>query len=170
MSEQTQAPTQSEKKAPQSHAVQVQLVSFKLADENYALPILDVREVIRLAEITPVPNAPGFVEGVINLRGQIIPVVDLRRRFNLPPQEHGEDTRIMVTEIGGHVVGLVIDQVNQVIRVNADSIAPPPGLVSQGIGSEYLKGITYLEDKQMVILVDLHRAFSPTELGSIGGF
>ena len=123
--------------------VLLQLVTFSLLEEEFGLPILDVREIIRMTEITPVPNAPSFVEGVINLRGQIIPVVDLRKRFNLNATEADDDSRIIVVEIVGNILGLVVDKVAEVLRIPVDSISPPPGIVANGIGSEYIRGNSY---------------------------
>lgn len=147
----------------------LQLVSFKMVGETYALPILDVKEIIRLAEVTPVPNAPHFVEGVLNLRGQILPVVDLRKRFNLPAQEATDSTRIMVIEIGENFIGLIVDAVEEVLRIPSMDVAPPPPMVSKGIGSEYLKGITHQRNR-MIVLVDIQRVFHADELGDLGGF
>lgn len=154
--------------APTTAETNMQLVTFKLVGETFSLPILDVREVIHMSDVTPVPNAPLFVEGVLNLRGQILPVVDLRKRFSLPPAETTAETRIIVVEIGTSVLGLIVDEVQEILRVSADSVAPPPAIVAKGIGSEYLRGITYVEDK-MVILVDMRRVFSKEEVESMVG-
>lgn len=146
--------------------VLLQLVTFSLLEEEFGLPILDVREIIRMTEITPVPNAPSFVEGVINLRGQIIPVVDLRKRFNLNATEADDDSRIIVVEIVGNILGLVVDKVAEVLRIPVDSISPPPGIVANGIGSEYIRGITNHLEK-MLILIDLKKVFDLQELETL---
>ena len=144
----------------------LQLVTFKLVGEEFGLPILDVREIIRMTAITPVPQAPGFVEGVINLRGQIIPVVDLRKRFGMMPSDQNEETRVVVVELGQVVIGLIVDAVSEVLRIPADSVAPPPGLVAGAIGAEYIQGISHYSDK-MLILIDMYKVFSQSELGAL---
>ncbi|MDD9912744.1 MAG: chemotaxis protein CheW [Alphaproteobacteria bacterium] len=144
------------------------LVTFRLLGEEFGLPILDVREIIRMTDITPVPQAPGFVEGVINLRGQIIPVVDLRKRFGISANEANEETRIIVVELRTAVIGLIVDEVSEVLRVPADTVAPPPSLVAGSIGSEYIKGIGHYDEK-MIILIDMRKVFNEDEVGAIEG-
>lgn len=144
-----------------------QLVTFELFGEVFALPILDVREIIRLTNITPVPQAPSFVEGVINLRGQIIPIVDLRKRFGISSQDSTENTRIIVVELGnGMVIGLIVDAVREVERIPLDSITPPPTLVAGSIGSEYIKGISNYEDK-MIVHIDMRKVFNSDEISAL---
>lgn len=150
----------------QSNDITMQVVTFNLVGEDFALPILDVREIIRMTEITPVPHAPNFVEGVINLRGQIIPVVDLRKRFNLGQQEIHEDSRIMVLEVGENILGVIVDAVSEVLRIGESEVQPPPGIVANGIGAEYLKGICYVNDG-MLILININRVFSAEEIGAM---
>jgi purine-binding chemotaxis protein CheW len=146
----------------------VQLVTFEMYGEAFALPILDVREIILPTAVTPVPQAPAFVEGVINLRGQIIPVVDLRKRFGLAPATSGkEDQRIIVVELGSNIViGLIVDAVREVERLPSDSILPPPALVAGSIGAEYIKGISNHEDK-MIIHIDMRRVFNTDEMTAL---
>jgi purine-binding chemotaxis protein CheW len=145
----------------------VQLVTFEMYGEAFALPILDVREIILPTAVTPVPQAPAFVEGVINLRGQIIPVVDLRKRFGLAPADSTEDRRIIVVELGSNIViGLIVDAVREVERLPSDSILPPPALVAGSIGSEYIKGISNHEDK-MIIHIDMRRVFNTDEMTAL---
>lgn len=142
------------------------LVTFKLMGEEFGLPILDVREIIRMTPITPVPQAPGFVEGVVNLRGQIIPIVDLKKRFGLMGSEQTEETRIVVVELANTVIGLVVDAVSEVLRIPADTVAPPPGMVAGSIGADYIKGIGHYDSK-MIILIDMHKVFNQNELGAL---
>jgi purine-binding chemotaxis protein CheW len=144
------------------------LVTFRLLGEEFGLPILDVREIIRMTDITPVPQAPSFVEGVINLRGQIIPIVDLRKRFGIDPKELNEQTRIVVAELGATVIGLIVDAVSEVLRIPVDTVSPPPGLVAGSIGSEYIKGIAH-NDEKMTILIDMRKVFSQNEMGELEG-
>lgn len=149
-----------------SHSLQ-QLVTFELFGEVFALPILDVREIIRLTAITPVPQAPGFVEGVINLRGQIIPIVDLRKRFGVDTQTATDETRIIVVELGnGMVIGLIVDAVREVERIPTESILPPPSLVAGSIGSEYIKGISNHADK-MIVHIDMRKVFNSNEMTAL---
>jgi purine-binding chemotaxis protein CheW len=138
-----------------------QLVVFQLGAELYGVEIARVHEIIRLQTVTRVPRAPSFVEGVINLRGKVIPVVDLRRRFGLPTAEHTRATRIVVVEIGDQVVGIIVDSVSEVLRVNSSTVEPPSPVVA-GIDSEYLHGIAKLPDR-LVILLDLDRVLAREE-------
>lgn len=144
----------------------IQLVTFDLLGEEFGLPILDVREIIRMTDVTPVPHAPSFVEGVINLRGQILPVVDLRKRFNLVAKEMDDSTRIVVVEINNNLLGLIVDGVSEVLRLPGDCIAPPPSIVSSGIGAEYIKGIGHYDNK-MIILINLRKVFTTAEMDVI---
>jgi purine-binding chemotaxis protein CheW len=160
------AATGNSRKADLSSNLQ-QLVTFELFGEVFALPILDVREIIHLTAITPVPQAPQFVEGVINLRGQIIPVVDLRKRFGLSAQGAGENTRIVVVELGnGIIIGLIVDAVREIERIPGESITPPPALVAGSIGSEYIKGISNYDDK-MIVHIDMRKVFSTEEVTAL---
>tara|TARA_Y100001960_G_C14721817_1_gene852814 strand:+ start:240 stop:749 length:510 start_codon:yes stop_codon:yes gene_type:complete len=144
----------------------LQLVVFSLLGEEFGVTINDVREIISNTQITPVPQAPGFVEGVINLRGQIIPIVDLRKRFNLAENENKEDSNVVIIEVDDNVLGLIVDSVSEVLNIPSDSINPPPALVANGIGAEYIKGIGQYNEK-MIILIDLQKVFSADELRSI---
>ena len=144
-----------------------QLVVFQLAAELYGVEISRVHEIIRLQSVTRVPRAPAFVEGVINLRGKVIPVVDLRRRFGLPMAEHTRSSRIVVLEIGDQVVGIIVDGVSEVLRVNTSTVEPPSPVVA-GIDSEYLHGIAKLADR-LVILLDLERVLARDERRALEG-
>src|SRR6185437_12177150 len=117
---------------------ELQLVVFQLGVELYGVEIACVHEIVRMQSITRVPRAPAFVEGVINLRGKVIPVIDLRHRFHLPAAAHTRASRIVVVEIGDQVVGLVVDGVSEVLQVNTTLIEPPSPVVA-GIDSEYLQ-------------------------------
>src|SRR5919108_2722921 len=138
-----------------------QLVVFQLGAELYGCEISRVHEIIRLQSVTKVPRAPAFVEGVINLRGKVIPVVDLRRRFGLPTADHTRASRIVVVELGDQVVGIIVDGVSEVQRVNTATVEPPSPVVA-GIDSEYLHGIAKLTDR-LVILLDLDRVLARDE-------
>ena len=143
----------------------LQLVSFKLREEEFAVDILQVQEIIRLQDITNVPNAPAFVEGVINLRGRVIPIIDLRKRFALESAEHSTSTRIIVVMIDNVTVGLIVDEVSEVLRIPEDTVEPPPPIVA-GIESDYIKGVGKLEDR-LLILLDLGKILSQKEKSSL---
>ena len=140
----------------------LQMVTFKIGEEEFGVDILRVQEIIRIMEITRVPKAPHFVEGVINLRGRVIPIIDLRRRFGLTAREHDKDTRIIVIEINNMIVGFVVDAVHEVLRIPADTVEPPPPAVMGGVDSEYIKGVGKLDDR-LLILLDLDRLLSQEE-------
>ena len=138
-----------------------QLVVFDLDSEAYGVDIGAVREIIRLQEITRVPRTPDFVEGVINLRGKVIPVVDLRKRFMLSVAEQNDDNRIVVIDIGGQDIGVVVDAVTEVLRILSESVEPPSSVITTA-DSDYLMGICKLESR-MIILLDLERVLSEEE-------
>ena len=142
-----------------------QLVVFDLASEAYGVDIGAVREIIRLQEITKVPRTPQFVEGVINLRGKVIPVIDLRKRFALQIAAETEDNRIVVVDIGGQDIGAVVDAVTEVLRITSDSIEPPASVITTD-DSGYLLGIGKLDDK-LIILLDLQQVLSQSEQNSL---
>ena len=129
----------------------LQLVGFRLGKEEYGIDILKVQEINRIADITRIPQSPDFVEGVINLRGNVIPIIDLRKRFNMPEREHDRQTRIVVGEIDGKTVGLVVDAVSEVIRLPANTIEPAPKIVSKD-QADYITGIGKLDDRLLMLL------------------
>ena len=144
----------------------LQLVTFSTGDEEFGVDILRVQEIIRTMAITKVPKAPEFVEGVINLRGKVIPIIDLRRRFGLQSKEHDKHTRIIVIEINTMIVGFVVDSVSEVLRIPASTVEPPPPVVA-GLESEYISGVGKLEDR-LLILLDLDRLLSRTDIEALG--
>ena len=142
-----------------------QLVVFNLASEEYGVPITQVQEIIRLPEITRIPGVSGFIEGVINLRGKIIPIIDLRQRFGLEHKDRTEKTRIVVAEAGGQTLGIVVDGVSEVLQVSGDQIeSMPPSIAS--IDAEYLSGVAKV-DKMLVILLDLAKVLREFEKASL---
>lgn len=145
---------------------QLQLVTFRLDREEFALSILHVQEINRLMPITRVPHSPPFVEGVINLRGRILPVVDLRLRFGLEPSARGPQSRIVVAEVRQRIVGLIVDQVRQVLRVDRARIEPAPDLTAHAANS-CIQAIARLDDR-LLILLDLARLFDADELRDLG--
>lgn len=142
-----------------------QLVGLELAGELYGVEIGKIQEIIRMQPITTVPNGPAFVEGVTNLRGRVIPVMDLRKRFGLPVGDAGHRARIVVAELGAHTVGLIVDAVSEVLRVSADAVEPPSSLVTTA-DSAYLRGVAKLGER-LVLLLDLSRLLSTEEDASI---
>jgi purine-binding chemotaxis protein CheW len=145
----------------------LQLVTFRIGEEEFGVDILRVQEIIRTMAITRVPKAPDFVEGVINLRGKVIPIIDLRKRFALEVREHDKHTRIIVIEISNMIVGFVVDAVSEVLRIPADTVEPPPPAVMGGIDSEYISGVGKLEDR-LLILLDLDKLLSQEEQAELG--
>lgn len=139
----------------------LQMVSFSLGGEEFGVDILVVQEINRMINITKVPKSPEFVEGVINLRGRVIPIINLRKRFALPDKEKDKSTRIVVVNIEGNILGMVVDSVSEVLRLPADTIEPPPPMVS-GMESEYIKGVGKVGDK-LLILLDLNKLLSQKE-------
>jgi purine-binding chemotaxis protein CheW len=132
----------------------LQLVSFHIGGEEFGLDILRVQEIIRIQELTRVPNSPNFVDGVINLRGKVIPVIALRKRFGLEELAHDKQTRIVVVEVRGTVLGFIVDSVSEVLRIPADTVEPPPRLGK--VEREYVSGVGKL-DNRLLILLDVDR-------------
>ena len=135
-----------------------QLVVFRLANDVYGLEIQAVREIIRMQEITRVPNAPEFIEGVINLRGRICPVMDLRKRFGVSVTDATSESRTVVVEISGEDVGMIVDAVTEVLRVSGDRVQPPSPVVTTA-DTRVVEGIVNLDDR-LIILVDLDTLLS----------
>ncbi len=149
----------------------ISLVTFKISNETYAIDIMEVNEIVKLTEITPIPNALDFVAGIITLRGQIIPIVDLNKRFNFAPRTYTEEDElfraIVIIRVQDMTIGILIDQVNRVIPVNRDQIQPPPQMVS-GVGAEFISGVVKQNDNLFVIL-DIQKLFSKKELMMLSG-
>ena len=142
-----------------------QLVVFDLAHEHYGVDISAVEGIIKMQAITAVPRAPAFVEGVTNLRGKVLPVIDLRRRFGLPGEEATKDTRIVVVEMNGATVGIGVDGVSEVLRVSPEAIEPPSPIVTT-VDSAFIKGIAKIAQR-LVILLDLSKVLSAGEQASL---
>ncbi len=142
-----------------------QLVVFNLSGETYGVDISSVREIIRMQTITEVPKTPDFVEGVINLRGKVIPVIDLHKRFDLPMVEETSHSRIMVVEVDHITVGMIVDSVSEVLRIPKDTIDPPPPVIS-GVDSAFLRGVGKLDDR-LIILLDLNQVLHEKEKKAI---
>lgn len=143
---------------------QLQLVTFGIGDEEFGVDILAVQEINRMMELTRVPQSPPEVEGVINLRGKIIPVLDLRTRFGLPQSARGEQSRIVVVEVHGKILGFIVDRVHEVLRIDSSIVEPAPAMVCS-IDSDFIAGVGRLEDR-LLILLDLQRLFDAQALSA----
>jgi purine-binding chemotaxis protein CheW len=133
---------------------ELHLVTFNLGEE-YGVPISQVQEIVRVGGITMVPNSPSYMEGVINLRGRVLPVLNLRKRLNLTGSKMSTASRIVVTEIGSKVIGLLVDAVSHVIKIPSDLVEPAPEEVLE-IDTDYITGVGKLQDR-IIILLDLER-------------
>jgi purine-binding chemotaxis protein CheW len=143
----------------------LQLVSFRLGHEEFGMDILKVREIIRMQRVTRVPHAAEFVEGIINLRGSVIPVIGLRQRIGLEPRQADNDTRTVVAEVGGIVVGFVVDSVSTVLRIPTATVEAPPRMSACGGKSDeraYISGIGKLEDR-LLLVFDADRLLNDSE-------
>jgi len=133
----------------------LQLVTFCLGDEEFGFDIFKVKEINKMMEMTKVPNSPPSVKGVINLRGTITPVIDMRNKLGMIEKEFDKDTRIIVVESDGKNIGFIVDEVKEVLRINHNIIEAPPEMVS-GINSEYITNIAKLDDR-LLILIDIEK-------------
>jgi purine-binding chemotaxis protein CheW len=148
---------------------QKQLVTFQLGNEQYGIDIMDVHEIWRVEAIRPIPNAPSYVEGIFNLRGDIVPVINLHRRFHIKRIEMSEDDQLLsgsiIININGTKIGIIIDKVLRVVGIDLNQVQLPPQIIS-GIGAEYIQGVVQSDDGYLIIL-DIHRLFDPKELQQI---
>lgn len=143
----------------------LQLVSFNIDEEEFGIDILKVQEIIRTVQITQVPNAPLFVKGVINLRGKVIPIVDLRMKLGKEKKKDDNNTRIIVVDLESKTIGFIVDSVSEVLRIPKNITEAPPEIVS-GINSEYITAVGKLEDR-LLILLDLEKILSAKESDNI---
>jgi purine-binding chemotaxis protein CheW len=148
---------------------QIQLVTFQISEELYGVDIMDVKEIVRVQDIRSIPNAPGYVEGLFNLRGEIIPIISLHKRFHLKKAQLGEDDELLsgfiIIDIDGMKLGVIIDKVERVVAIEAQNIQPPPQMLT-GIGGEYIQGVVNRETGYLIIL-DIRKLFSAKELRKI---
>jgi purine-binding chemotaxis protein CheW len=145
---------------------EIQLVVFSLGREEFAVEVTQVREIMRMEEITRMPKTPHFVEGIINLRGQIIAVVELAKRLNIEGGSRSGETRIIVVEAEEIKVGMIVDSVSEVLRVNADAVEPSPTLTTD-VSAAYLQGVVK-QDNRLIILLDLTKVLSLQEMAGLG--
>jgi len=143
---------------------EVQLVTFLLGEEEFGIPISQIQEIDRLGKITKVPNAARFIEGVTNLRGEVIPVLNTRRRFDLDLKPSDDRTRIIIVDIGGVKTGLIVDSVREVMNLAKKDIAPPPEAIGSGIDQQFISGIGKVDGgKRMIVLLDIEKILSRQE-------
>ncbi|MDH5546482.1 MAG: chemotaxis protein CheW [Gammaproteobacteria bacterium] len=143
-------------------------VTFHLATETYGIAVTQVREVLRLTEIAPVPGAPDYVLGIINLRGNVVTVMDARKRFRLPPTETTDSSRIVIIDVDGQEVGMLVDSVAEVVDIPQSQVEAAPNVGSED-ASRFIQGVTSMDGK-LLILVDLNRLFNNEELQDMTGF
>ncbi len=148
---------------------QIQLVTFQISEELYGVDIMDVKEIVRVQEIRQIPNAPGYVEGLFNLRGEIIPIISLHKRFHLKKAQLSDEDQLLsgfiIIDIDGMKLGVIIDKVERVVSIDGSEIQPPPQMLS-GIGAQYIQGVVN-RDQSYLILLDIKKLFSAKELSKI---
>lgn len=149
---------------------QLQLVTFQLGDEVYGIDIMQVNEIQKVQEVRSIPNTPNYVEGIFNLRGQIIPIINLHKRFHLRRAVLSEEDKLLsgflILNLDGMQLGVYIDKVSRVVTIDSGKVQPPPQMIS-GIGAEYIQGVTSEETGYLIIL-DIRRIFDPKELQQLG--
>ena len=149
---------------------QCQLVTFQLGEELYGINIMDVKEIVRVQEIRQLPNAPGYVEGIFNLRGEIIPIINLHKRFQLKKTITSEEDELLsgfiIIDVDGYKLGVIIDRVSRVITIEQSDMQPPPQMLT-GIGSEYIQGVVRQEEGGYLIMLNIRDLFNPRELQKI---
>ncbi|HDI60304.1 MAG TPA: chemotaxis protein CheW [Desulfobacteraceae bacterium] len=147
-----------------------QLVCFRIANEEYGIGIMQVREIIRLDSITAVPGTPSYVSGIVNLRGNVLPVIDLGRRFGLESSQHSEQKRILVVEMDSRTTGLIVDAVSEALRIPESDIEPAPQILSANVSSRYITGIGKLDGgNRVIILIDAGSILEQEEIEALPG-
>ncbi len=144
-----------------------QYVTFLLGNETYGISILKLNEIIAYQEGTTIPNVPGFIKGVLNLRGIVVPVIDLRERFNMEKKAYDQFTVIMILDVLGRIMGLIVDAVSDVVTLSKDAIKPRPSF-STGISTQFIHGMG-VKDNKFIILLDVDRLLSDDELNMVDG-
>jgi purine-binding chemotaxis protein CheW len=147
-------------------AKDLHLVGFRIGRETFGVPIALVHEIVRVPEITAVPEAPAYVEGVINLRGKIVSIVDLRKRFGEKEITHNKKNRILVVEVENKMVGLIVDAASEVLRMSSEQVDNPPNVFEEG-ELNYVTGVGKLKDR-LIILVELNKVLQKGELKRLG--
>jgi purine-binding chemotaxis protein CheW len=144
-----------------------QFVTFQLGAETYGISILKLNEIIAYQSCTTIPNVPGFIKGVLNLRGIVVPVIDLRERFGMELKDYDQFTVILILDVSGRIMGLVVDMVSDVLTLNSDDVKPRPHF-STGISTEFISGMG-IKDKKFIILLDVDKLLSDDELNMVDG-
>ncbi len=145
----------------------LQWVTYQLEQEFYGINVMQVQEVLRLTEIAPVPGAPSYVLGIINLRGNVVTVIDTRARFGLSAQEPTDSSRIIIVEVSGHVIGMLVDSVAEVVYLHQSEIDTAPNVSDDA--SRFIQGVCN-RDKYLLILVDVNKLLDQEEISDISGF
>jgi purine-binding chemotaxis protein CheW len=145
---------------------EIQMACFRLGEDLYAIDIMRIKEIIRPQKLSNLPKAPIFIDGVINLRGMVIPVIDLRKRFDMPERLPDSSTRLLIVRVAGQAMGLVVDDVTEVITVPLKDIKPPPAVAEGGV-YDYLLGVCLAKDA-MVMLLNLDTLLTPLEVSALG--
>lgn len=143
----------------------IQLVTFRIGEEEFGVDVMMVQEIIRLPVITPIPNSPDFISGMINLRGRIIPIIDLRQRLRIRDanaSDRGKRTRILIVELYNHLTGFIVDSVSEIAKVPAGQVEPAPHLVVSSINAEYMRGVVK-QPGRLIMLLDFGRILKPQE-------
>lgn len=143
-----------------------QLVIFRLGSEEFGVDISEVKEIIKMEDITTIPNIEDTIKGVINLRGKIIVVMSLAKKLNLQAKQADKDTRIIIIEIGDNVVGMIVESVEEVLRVTSDKISPSPEIINREINADYLEGVCVL-NQRLIILLDLAKILNTKDKDNI---
>ena len=143
-------------------------VTFEMDNESYGISVSEVHEVLRFTEIAPVPGAPAFIIGIINLRGNVVTVIDTRSRFGLAEKEVGDSTRIIINEIEGQQVGILVDSVAEVVDIHSSDIEPAPNVGNEDT-SRYIQGVTSLNG-ELLIIIDVSKLLTESELNELSGF
>ncbi|MDY2843990.1 MAG: chemotaxis protein CheW [Treponema sp.] len=148
----------------------IQLVTFQLGEELYGVDIMDVKEIVKVRKVRPIPNAPYYVEGIFNLRSEIIPVINLHKRFQIKKLavddgDEGLEGGFIILNIDDNKIGIIIDKIARVVTINTEDIKAPPQMIS-GIGTEYIRGVIRQDDKYLIML-DIRRLFNAKELQKI---
>lgn len=149
---------------------QFQLVTFQLGEELYGVNIMDVKEIVKIQPVRPIPNAPYYVEGIFNLRREIIPIINLHKRFRLQKAVSDEDSDFeggfIILNIDNNKIGVIIDRIARVVTINSADVKAPPQMLS-GIGTEYISGVIRQEDNGYLIMLDIRKLFNAKELQNI---
>lgn len=140
----------------------LQLVIFELGGEEFGVDIMAVQEIIKMPAITSIPQAPEYVSGVINLRGRIIVVINLGKKFNILSSENNDDYKVIVVELENQIIGMMVDSVSEVLRIPTTSVDPAPDIIKSGVSSNYIQGVGKLDDR-LLILLDLRNVLSDYE-------